>query len=167
MGRRLFFLIAILSSSLCSLVGWHGNTTSINELEASEVVSAEVDFDIENGSFILTYKMKDYSHRTIVLECQKNSEDPSDRPPRILLRDNSMSKVNEQVLSEKDFRSFVRERFMEDNVTNEEAGFLAVSILSSQRIADVQMWGFSSASIMKGEWYKVFLKPVSGLRPPG
>jgi hypothetical protein len=56
---------------------------------------------------------------------------------------------------------------MEDNVTNEEAGFLAVSILSSQRIADVQMWGFSSASIMKGEWHKVFLKPVSGLRPPG
>ena len=139
--------------------------TALHDLVASDIQSADVDFEMESGSFLLKYLMRDGTKRTIVLECPKIPDAPTDKAPRILLRVDS-SIGSQQVLSEQDLQSFIRTRLVNNDVSNEEAGFIAVAVLSIHRVADIRGWGFSSASIMSGEWHKVFLEPESGLSGP-
>ena len=138
-------------------------TKSRVELLASDVLSADVDFDIETGSFLLKYAMKEGAKRTIVLEYPGDNKVKS---PRILLRGESNTNVESEVFQEQDFESFIRKRLMEGEVSKEEAGFIAVLVLAMQKKATVQGWGFSSVSIMIGDWQKVFSKPISGLLGP-
>jgi len=163
MRTTISILCMIALSSIVSCVNRPAQTTKQNELLASEVLSADVDFEMETGSFLLKYVMKDGSKRTIVLECPDVKKDET---PRILLRGKSNTIAFSEVFSEQDFKLFIRKRLMEGDVSKEEAGFIAVSVLSFQRIASVQGWGFSSAAIMNGDWQNVFSKPVSGLSGP-
>lgn len=128
------------------------------KLVANDVELAEVDFEIESGSFLLKYTMKDKTKCTLILECPSGLEEETLQIPKIAFRTASKRyhPDKEEVLS------FFRDRLTKYDVSSEEAGFIAVTLISMHGFAPIQSWGFAAARI-DGNWQAVFRKPVSGL----